>query len=94
MSDILLLAGIALCLFSVLAAIYSLARTEPPRGAAISLVLGIALLIGGAWLDDRPFGVEAIRESGQRLLDGDIGLSPDTVTAPPPEVEAEAPASQ
>lgn len=89
MSDILLLAGVALCLLSVLAAIYSLARTEAPRGAAISLVLGIALLIGGAWLDDRPFGIEAIRESGQRLVDGDIALGTDPVTAPDPAPEAE-----
>ena len=84
MSDILLLAGIALCLLSVLAAVYALARTEAPRAAAIALVLGILFLIGGAWLDDRPFGIESIRESGERLVNGDIGLGVDTVTAPPP----------
>ena len=38
MSDILLLLGAALCALSVLMAIVSLLRTQPPRGAAIALV--------------------------------------------------------
>ena len=45
MSDILLLLGAALCALSVLMAIVSLLRTQPPRGAAIALVLGIVLLL-------------------------------------------------
>ena len=93
MSDILLLAGVALCLLSVLAAVFALARTEPPRGAAIALVLGIICLIGGAWLDDRPFGIETIRESGARLVNGDIGLGTDPVTAPAPTESAAEPTS-
>ena len=40
MSDLLLLGGIALCLISVLVAVVQLLRTQPPRAAAILLVLG------------------------------------------------------
>ena len=50
MSDILLLLGAALCALSVLMAIVSLLRTQPPRGAAIALVLGIVLMFSGAQL--------------------------------------------
>lgn len=92
MSDILLLAGVVLCLLSVPVAIVSLARTEPPRGAAISLVLGLLLLVAGAWLDNRPFGIESIRESGQRLLDGNIRLDADAPI--PAETEDGAEESQ
>lgn len=88
MIDILLLAGVALCVLSVLMAVVSVARTRAPRGAAIALVLGLVLAFAGAWLDPRPFGVETLRESWQRLVDGQISLSPDPVTAPVPETAA------
>ena len=89
MIDILLLAGVALCVLSVLMAVVSVARTRAPRGAAIALVLGLVLAFAGAWLDPRPFGVETLRESWQRLVDGQISLSPDPVTAPVPETVPE-----
>ncbi|WP_323716612.1 hypothetical protein [Paracoccus aminovorans] len=97
MIDILLLAGVALCVLSVLAAIVSVARTRAPRGAAILLVLGLVLVFAGARLDSRPFGVAALQESWQRLVNGQVTLSDDPVTAPAPEAEApvaEAPVAE
>ena len=90
MTDILLLAGVALCVLSVLLAIVSVVRTRAPRGAAILLVLGIALAFAGTWLDQRPFGIPALQESWQRLLNGQVSLSTDPVTAPAPEAAAPA----
>lgn len=90
MIDILLLAGVALCVLSVLLAIVSVVRTRAPRGAAILLVLGIALAFAGTWLDQRPFGIPALQESWQRLLNGQVSLSTDPVTAPAPEAAAPA----
>lgn len=90
MIDILLLAGVALCVLSVLAAIISVARTRAPRGAALLLVLGIALGFAGAWLDQRPFGVESLEESWDRLVKGEIALAP----APAPAPEAAAPVAE
>ena len=97
MIDILLLAGVALCVLSVLAAILSVARTRAPRGAALLLVLGIALGFAGAWLDQRPFGVESLEESWDRLVKGEIALAPAPAPAPAPEAAApaaEAPAAE
>jgi hypothetical protein len=84
MIDILLLAGLTLCVLSVLLAIVSVARTHAPRGAAIALVLGLVLAFAGAWLDQRPFGPAALQESWQRLAEGRITLSADPVTATAP----------
>ncbi|MDP5307160.1 hypothetical protein [Paracoccus spongiarum] len=55
MTDYLLLAGVALCLISVVAAIVQLIRLQPPRGAAIMLILGIAAIFASAYLDPDPF---------------------------------------
>ena len=57
MSDILILLSTALMALSVILAIASLARTEPPRGAAIAFVFGLAALFAGAWIDPPPFRV-------------------------------------
>lgn len=95
MIDILLLAGVALCALSVLLAILSVARTQAPRGAAILLVLGIVLLLAGGWLDQRPFGIQSLQESWQRLVNGEVTTGTDPVTAPAPEAPAEeAPAGE
>ena len=90
MIDILLLAGVALCVLSVLMAIVSVARTQAPRGAAILLVLGLAMLLAGGWLDQRPFGVQSLQESWQRLVNGQVTTGTDPVTAPAPAPEAPA----
>lgn len=81
MIDLLLLAGVALCVLSVVMAIISVARTEAPRWAAVALVLGIVALIAGARLDDRPFGIESIAGSWSRLTAGQ--QAPASRTAPP-----------
>ncbi|ABL70367.1 MULTISPECIES: hypothetical protein [Paracoccus] len=89
MIDILLLAGAALCALSVLMAIVSVVRTQAPRGAALLLVLGIVLLFAAAWLDPRPFGIQSLEESWQRLVSGQVTTGTDPVTAPAPEAPAE-----
>ncbi|WP_104491713.1 hypothetical protein [Paracoccus denitrificans] len=89
MIDILLLAGAALCALSVLMAIVSVVRTQAPRGAALLLVLGIVLLFAAAWLDPRPFGIQSLEESWQRLVSGQVMTGTDPVTAPAPEAPAE-----
>lgn len=74
MSDVLILLGTALMAVSVILAIVSLARIEPPRGAAIAFVLGIAALFLGAWMDPTPFRVQDLGEAWQRLLAGQVRL--------------------
>lgn len=74
MSDILILAGTALMALSVILAIASLARTEPPRAAAIAFVFGMAAMFVGAWLEPTPFRVQDLGLAWQRLLAGEIHL--------------------
>ena len=70
MSDLLLLGGIALCLISVLVAVVQLLRTQPPRAAAILLVLGVAAIFAAAYLAPEPFGLEQIPQAWARLVGG------------------------
>ena len=96
MSDILLLVGVALAALSVLLAIMSLARTEPPRGAAITLILGIALVFGGAKLSAAPLGVDLLTGAWQRLMNGQITLDQapaETPVANPSAATTEVPAA-
>ncbi|HHY02562.1 MAG TPA: hypothetical protein GX686_06805 [Paracoccus sp.] len=74
MSDLLILLGTVLMALSVVLAIASLARTEPPRGAAIAFVIGVAALFAGAWLEPTPFRVQDLGLAWQRLLNGEIRL--------------------
>lgn len=67
MSDLLLLGGIALCLLSVIVAVVQLLRTQPPRAAAILLVLGIAAFFAAAYLSPEPFSLEQIPQAWARL---------------------------
>lgn len=91
MIDILLLAGVALCALSVLLAIIALLRTEAPRAAAIALVLGLVLMLGGTALDDRSLGLNTLAQSWSRLIGGE-SLGTNTVSAPQPDAPA-APAA-
>ncbi|MDQ1898938.1 hypothetical protein RAH32_00560 [Paracoccus sp. WLY502] len=70
MSDLLLLGGIALCLISVLVAVVQLLRTQPPRAAAILLVLGIAAIFAAAYLSPQPFTLEQIPQAWARVAGG------------------------
>ncbi|WP_299361488.1 hypothetical protein [uncultured Paracoccus sp.] len=72
MTDILILLGTAALALAVILAIAALARTEPPRGAAIMFVLGVAAILAGAWIDPTPFRVQDLGLAWQRLLAGDI----------------------
>ncbi len=74
MSDVLILLGTALMAVSVILAIAALARIEPPRGAAIAFVVGVAALFLGAWMDPTPFRVQDLGLAWQRLLAGQIRL--------------------
>lgn len=74
MSDILILLGTALMALSVILAIASLARTEPPRAAAIAFVFGVAAILAGAWMDPTPFRVQDFGLAWQRLLSGQIRM--------------------
>ncbi|WP_156117823.1 hypothetical protein [Paracoccus sp. PAMC 22219] len=60
MSDLLLLAGVALCVLSVVLAVVQLLQTQPPRAAILALLGGIVLLFAGAYLDPEPFGADTI----------------------------------
>ena len=74
MSDILILTGTALMALSVILAIAALARTEPPRAAAIAFVAGLAAMLWGAWMDPTPFRVQDLGLAWQRLVGCQIQL--------------------
>ena len=74
MSDLLLLAGVALCLLSVVLAVVQLLQTQPPRAAILALLGGIVLLFAGAWMDPTPFRVQDLGQAWQRLMAGQIRL--------------------
>ena len=74
MTDLFLLVGTALLALSVILAVASLARTEPPRSAAIMFVFGLALVLAGAWLDPTPFRVQDLGLAWQHLVRGQIRL--------------------
>ncbi len=70
MSDYLLLAGVALCLISIVVAVVQLIQLEPPRAAAIALVLGIVLILAGAYTDPEPFQPQSILTAWERVTGG------------------------
>lgn len=74
MTDLLLIAGTALCALSVLMAAFAVARTEAPRTAAGMLVLGILLMFLGAFLSPTPFVVQDIPAAWQNLMAGRVSL--------------------
>ncbi|WCR09941.1 hypothetical protein JHW45_12785 [Paracoccus stylophorae] len=69
MSDYLLLAGVALCVISVVVAIVQLVQTHPPRTAAIILILGIAAIFASAWLDPEPLRLRDVPQAWNRVVD-------------------------
>lgn len=74
MIELLLLAGSALCVISVVMAIVSLARTQAPRGAAIAFMLGLILLFVAAWMQPSAVDPRHVVESWQRLLGGQLSI--------------------
>lgn len=67
MSDLLLLGGVALCVLSIILAVIQLLRTEPPRAAAITLILGIAAILAAAYLVPDPVGVTDLAGAWARV---------------------------
>lgn len=87
MTDFMILAGVGLCLISVVLAVIALANSRAPRGAALTFVLGLILLIGGAVLSPAPFTAQTIPDAWHRLLVAEPvgeGATATTQTAPPP----------
>ena len=72
MTDLLLLAGVLLCLLSIPLALVALLQTRPPRTAAASLVLGLALMFLAAWLAPEGFRMQDIGDAWTRLSTGQI----------------------
>ncbi|MFD1880184.1 hypothetical protein [Paracoccus pacificus] len=94
MTDILLLLGVALCAISLPLAVIALVQTQPPRGAAIVFVLGIIVMFAGAWMDQRPFGLESFKQSWERVVGGgDAADSPISTPAPAADPAVTAPAT-
>ncbi|MBC9246968.1 hypothetical protein H4P12_09615 [Paracoccus sp. 11-3] len=60
MTGFLLLVGTALCAVSVILAMVQLMRMQPPRTAAITLIVGIVLIFVSAYLDPKAFQASAI----------------------------------
>lgn len=69
-SDYLLLAGVVLCVISVIYAIVQLMQTQPPRGAAITLILGIVLLFAGVLTAPQPLTPQGIFSAWERVTSG------------------------
>lgn len=67
MSDYLLLAGVALCLVSVVLAVVQLMQTHAPRGAVIALVVGIVLILAGAYTSPEPFQADSVLAAWDRV---------------------------
>lgn len=69
MTDFLLLGGIALCVISVVLAVVQLLRLQPPRAAAVTLIVGIVLILAAAYLDPQPFQVSDIGEAWTQVTE-------------------------
>lgn len=97
LSDLLLLGGVALCAISVIAAIVQVLQSQAPRGAVITLVLGILLIFGGAYTSPEPLQPQSVLSAWHRVVGGKDSTTGDaaTSTAEPAEAdgEAEAPAN-
>ncbi|RNF35052.1 hypothetical protein [Paracoccus methylarcula] len=96
LSDYMLLAGVALCVISVIAAIVQLLQTEPPRGAVITLLLGIVMIFAGAYTAPKPFHPQDILSAWTRVTGGeaaDEAAGGDATEEGETAAEAEAPAN-
>lgn len=76
MGDFLLLGGIALCAFSVIYAVIQLLRVEPPRAAVIMLILGIAAMFAGAYLQPGPFNAQDVPAAWSRVTNSGAPAAP------------------
>lgn len=67
LSDLAVLAGIALAVLSVVLAVVALAQTRPPRGGALALVAGIVLFGLGAWASTQPITPAMVCDAWTRV---------------------------
>lgn len=91
-SDLLVLAGVAVAALSVLLAIVALARTQAPRGGALALVLGLGLIAAGAWCSTQPLGVGLVGDAWSRVTSDKAAPGPAPVPDPVTETAPETPA--
>lgn len=94
MIDLLLVLGVALCAVSVLMALVAVIRTQAPRGAAVTMVLGVLVLFAASWLGNRALGVTDVGGAWHRLISGE-SFAPETAstTLPPAAASDAAPAA-
>lgn len=67
MTDFMLLGGIALCAISVILAVVQLMRMQPPRAAAVTLIIGVVLIFVAAYLDPEAFQASGIFNAWSKL---------------------------
>lgn len=70
-ADYFVIAGLALCAVSVIYAVIQLVQLQPPRAAAITLILGIVLLFLGALASPQSFTMAEIRGAWGRVTGQD-----------------------
>lgn len=86
MTDYLIVIGAALLVLSIPVAIIALARTYPPRGAAILFVAGALMLAAAAWQGTR-VSWQTVPEAWARIT----GNTPAPVAPEAPAPEAATP---
>lgn len=89
-SDLLVLAGMAAAVLSVLLAVIALARTQPPRSGALMLVLAILLVAAGGWSSTQPLTPGFLGEAWSRVFSDKPAPGPAPVPEPAPETAPEA----
>ena len=88
LSDLAVLAGVALAALSVVLAVVALAQTRPPRGGALALVAGIALFGLGAWASTQPVTPAMICDAWTRVTSTKETPGPAPVPEPAPDTPA------
>ncbi|MDO5657921.1 MAG: hypothetical protein Q4G36_06325 [Paracoccus sp. (in: a-proteobacteria)] len=91
MTDYLIVIGAALLVLSVPVAIIALARTYPPRGAAILFVAGVLMLAVAVW-QGAPVSWQTVPDAWARITgNAPAPVAPEAEA--PVETETEAPAT-
>ncbi len=90
MIQLMLLAGTALCVISVVMAVIAVAQTRAPRAAAIALMLGFIVLFVAARMQPGAVTPENVVQVWQKLMRGELTLEEPA----PAEAPAPAPAAQ
>lgn len=86
-SDLLVLAGVAAAVLSVLLAVLALAQTRAPRGGAIALVLAILCVAVGAWSSTQPVTPHFVADAWMRITSDKPAPGPAPLPAADPVTE-------